>query len=90
MAKHHIEIDYDAKVEFHPYRTRRVFGTYIDLDRRSPEAEEIEALLIKKSGRSYGDNHCCYTVQSPDEAPLYVWCSDDMLRIGTRIEVDNY
>lgn len=74
-----------ATVTFHPYRTIRVFGTYIDIDRDSDIGKKLEEDLIQKSGRTYGDNHCGFTIQEENEAPLYVWITDDLIRIGTKL-----
>lgn len=77
----------DKRVICYPYRTAKVAGPYLSFDRCSPEARNIEATLAFNAGVEK-DNHVVYAIISEKEvdvAPLFVWCSDEMMRIGTKL-----
>lgn len=80
-------------VKYHSYRTAMVQGSYIDINRDCADARILEGKLAKAAGVR-GDNHVVYeitaTYGNEKNAPLYVWCSDSFMRIGTKIVEDNW
>lgn len=78
---------YGKRVICYPYRTAKVVGAYLRFDRNSREAEMIEDQLAKLAGVSK-DNHTTYAIvpeKEEDGAPLFVWCSDSTMKIGTKL-----
>lgn len=71
-----------AKVTFYPYRTARVYDALFDADRNS--IRELEYFLAVKSGVQ-PDNHTTYEVYDGCQK-IYIWCHDNLFRVGKTIE----
>lgn len=86
-------LDFKGKrVICYPYRTARVFGAYLNFDRRSDEAKEIENILAKLANVNK-DNHVVYGIipeKEDDGAPLFVWCTDFLMRLGTKLMEESW
>jgi len=88
----HMLFPVGTKVSVHPYRTARVLGPCIDLNRTDHQGEMIENTLCKLAECS-PDNHVVYEVSSvfgDNQKPLYVWCTDDLIRIGSNVLIENW
>lgn len=81
------------KVKCYPYRTAQVQGSYIDINRDLTDARVLEGQLAKAAGVNV-DNHVVYEIKAlyskEDHTPLYVWCSDSFMRIGTKLIEENW
>lgn len=79
-------LQHKTTVTAYPYRTAKVWGTFLRFDRRAEGMYEIEEQLAAMAGMSHPDNHICYRIQTAGYPELYIMCSDDMLKVGTAIE----
>lgn len=80
------------EVKCYSYRTAQVQGSYIDINRDLTDARILEGKLAKAAGVNI-DNHVVYEIKATygkECAPLYVWCSDSFMRIGTRLIEENW
>lgn len=76
-----------CNVVYYPYRSARVFNG-IDLPRK--KFEVLEMALTETVGRA--DNHVVYKIESyaaGDGNPIYIWCTDSLMRIGTTLKEEN-
>ena len=71
-----------SKVTFYPYRTASVYDELFDLKRES--MLPLEYMLAVKAGVRT-DNHTTYEVYDGCST-FYVFCHDDLFRIGKTIE----
>lgn len=79
--------EYCTTVKRYPYRSAMVTGNYIRISRNSDVGKEIEKALAKCVSRDYCDNHTCYAITNSytDRAPVYIMCTDDVIRIGSEL-----
>lgn len=70
-----------SRVTFYPYRTARVFDEMFDADRNS--MRPLEYMLAIKAGVN-PDNHTVYEVHY-GSITFYIFCSDNLFRIGETI-----
>lgn len=73
------------KVICYPQPSARVSGAFLNLNRYTSAGISLEESLAILAGVKK-DNHVVYAIVPEKEgcyAPLYVWCTDSLIRIGT-------
>lgn len=78
-----LKIEFDAKVNFYPYRSAHVYGVFFEMDRYSEDAKKFEEKLNKMAGEKYIDNHTAYTITNRNGDSIHVSCSDMKIRFGS-------
>lgn len=75
-------------VKCYGYRTARVFGARLTFDRSDIHMVKLENALADRAGVSK-DNHVVYSIADEMSSlmgtPMYVWCTDNHILIGTKI-----
>ena len=75
-----------SKVTFHHYRTARVIDEIFDADRDS--MCPLEYILAIKAGVN-PDNHTVYEAYNGCQT-FYIWCTDNLLRVGKTIVKESW
>ncbi len=76
-----VSITRGAKVTFYRYRTALVGDPVFEIDREMDLAQCLEYMLAASAG-AREDNHTVYEVHIPREDPVYIFFSDNKVRVG--------